>query len=107
MDQTDNYRLNKCQHCDGTGFVRVVDRDRYKNTEKMSPSELAVIVRDAVRSPVPPAPVSFPSIEPPTLPDEGWTYRHLLSMQAKQWRWIQLGLSLALAVLAYVLGRQR
>jgi hypothetical protein len=107
-----NYRLTRCQHCDGEGFVRVGNREDYKNTEKMSQTELAVIVREAVRSPVPPAPTSSPGSrsfppEPPTLPDEGWTFRHLMQARVKYWRTAQLVLSLLLVVLAYFVGRLR
>ena len=105
MDSSSNYRLNKCQHCNGEGFIRVRDRDDYKNTEKMSPAELNAIVRATVRSsPVPP-PVFGP--EPPTLPDEGWTLRHLAAIRKQQWRWIQLALTIVLVGIAYVLGIRR
>lgn len=110
MDSSGNYRINRCQHCNGSGFIRVLDRDAYKNTEKMSPSELSVIVRESTRSSDTPESVVVPETafapEPPTLPDEGWMIRHLGSMKQRQWRVLHLTLTLVLVVLAYVLGRR-
>jgi hypothetical protein len=116
VDSRGNYRINRCQHCNGSGFIRVRDRDDYKNTEKMSSSELSIIVREATRSADIPESVvvnDTPSVpeqfgpEATTLPDEWWVIRHIGAMKQRQWRALHLTLTLVLVVLSYVLGKQR
>lgn len=124
-----NHRLHLCRQCNGTGYVRSPQRSDYRDTEEMDPHEFNTLVREAVRSTPPgdfpatmsaplPAPSStsaaplslsvlpreaFPP-EPPTLPDEGWTRRHLA---ASKLRLLRIAGVAAIVVLAYVFGRLR
>lgn len=122
-----NHRLHLCRQCNGTGYVRSPQRSDYRDTEEMDPHEFNALVREAVRSTPPrdsPAPMFAPSAvpspsppvlprriasvtfppEPPTLPDEGWTRRHLA---ASKLRLLRIAAVVMVVVLAYVFGRLR
>ena len=122
-----NHRLHLCRQCNGTGYVKSPQRADYRDTEEMDPHEFNALVREAVRStpprlsPMPPtltpeAPPVLPTRvaaamqrdifppEPPTLPDEGWTHRHLA---ASKKRLLRVAAIVAIVVLAHVLGRLR
>lgn len=122
MPEPRSYRTRKCQHCGGTGEIEIGGPRDFKATDKMNPEALAAIAAQAVRSPVPEKPLPspppiplrtrlpsgrFPTLEPPTMPDENWVLRHLARASARQWRTVQLVLFALLAVLVFVLHRMR
>jgi hypothetical protein len=104
-----NYRLRRCQICQGTGFVRVDGEHDHKSTTKMKPSEVAAILAEdeSEATPPPRTPRSSFGPEPPTMPDDGWTHRHLMQSRSRLLRPVRW-LLVALAIFAaFALGHRR
>lgn len=55
MDDSNSYRIRRCQHCRGTGVIEIGGTGDFKSTDKMSEAHLSAIVKNAVRSDPPEA----------------------------------------------------